>query len=108
MEREIVPPEICQRKFLTRESTGILIQGILPQLKLIQTLVATTSFTIGTLTKQTQLNLLEYAITLMLGTHVDRENLRQVGWNWMTSRRAFAIECESFEPQLSPKMKIFV
>ena len=75
MEREIMPLEICQRKFLTRESTGVLIQGILPQLKLIQTMVATASFTIGTLTKQTQLNLLEHAITLMSGTHVDKENL---------------------------------
>ena len=90
MERELVPLEICQRKFLTGESTGILIQGIQPQLKLIQTITATASFTLGTLTKQTQLNLLEHAITLMTGTIVHKENLHQVGWNWMTSKRAFA------------------
>ena len=71
-------------------------------------MVAIVSFTIGTLTKQTQLNLLEHAITLMPGTHVDKENLQQVGWNWMNFRRAFAIECESFEPHLSPKMNILV
>ena len=90
MERELVPLEICQRKFLTGESTGILIQGIQPQLKLIQTITATASFTLGTLTKQTQLNLLEHAITLMTGTIVHKENLHHVGWNWMTSKRAFA------------------
>ena len=51
MERELAPLEICQRKFLTGESTGVLIQGILPQLKLIQTITATTSFMLKTLTK---------------------------------------------------------
>ena len=76
MERELIPLEICQRKFLTREPTGVLIQGIHPQLKLIQTITVTTSFMLGTLTKQIQLNLLEHAITLMLGTIVHREDLR--------------------------------
>ena len=47
MERELVPLEICQRKFLTGESTGILIQGIQPQLKLIQTITATASFALN-------------------------------------------------------------
>ncbi|KAK7840428.1 hypothetical protein CFP56_016726 [Quercus suber] len=108
MERELVPLEICQRKFLTGEATGVLIQGTLPQLKLIQTITATASFTLGTMTKQTQLSLLEHSITLMLGTHVLKEDLRQVGWSWMTSRRAFALECESFKPHISPKMNILV
>ena len=62
----------------------------------------------GTLTKQTQLNLLEHFVTLMPGIHVGREELRQVGWNWMTSSRAFALECESFEHHLSPKMNILI
>lgn len=35
LERELALMEICQRKFLTDETTGVLIQGILPQLKLI-------------------------------------------------------------------------
>ena len=30
MERELVPLEICQRKYLTEEATGVLIQGTLP------------------------------------------------------------------------------
>ena len=62
----------------------------------------------GTLTKQTQLNLLEHFVTLMPGIHVGREEIRQVGWNWMTSRRAFALEFESFEHHLSPKMNILI
>ena len=37
-----------------------------------------------------------------------REELRQVGWNWMTSRRAFALECESFKHHISPKMNILI
>ena len=81
MERELAPLEVCQRKFLIEESIGVLIQGILPQLKLIQTITATTSFTLRTLTKQTQLSLLEHAITLMRGIQVHKEDLCQMGWN---------------------------
>uniref|UniRef100_A0A7N2LJ76 CCHC-type domain-containing protein n=1 Tax=Quercus lobata TaxID=97700 RepID=A0A7N2LJ76_QUELO len=42
------------------------------------------------------------------GNPCGRGELTTGGWNWMTSRRAFAIECESFEPHLSPKMNILV
>ena len=31
-----------------------------------------------------------------------------MGWNWMSSRRTFAQECESFSPSLSPKMNILI
>lgn len=106
MERELVLLGICQRGFLTGESIGVPIQGIHPQLKLIQTIIAISSFTLETLTKQTQLNLMEHAITLMLGTIMHREDLRQVEWNRMTSMKAFAQECESFKPHISPKMNI--
>ncbi|KAM3709127.1 hypothetical protein ACJW31_02G149400 [Castanea mollissima] len=92
MERELVLLGICQRGFLTGESIGVPIQGIHPQLKLIQTIIAISSFTLETLTKQTQLNLMEHAITLMLGTIMHREDLRQVEWNRMTSMKAFAQE----------------
>ena len=53
IEKELVPVEICQRKFLIGETTGVLIQGVLPQLKLIQTLTFVESFTLGTIMKQT-------------------------------------------------------
>jgi len=35
-----------------------------------------------------------------------KEELRQVGWKWMTTRWAFAQDCKSFSPSLSPKMNI--
>ena len=108
MERELVPLEICQRKYLTREATGVLIQGTLPQLKLIQTIMAKASFTLRSLTKQTQLNLLEHSMTLLTGTHVLKEDLWRVGWTWMTSKRVSALECESFNPHISPKMNILI
>lgn len=47
LENALAQVEICQRKFLTGEITGVLIQGILPQLKLIQTLMEIESFTLG-------------------------------------------------------------
>lgn len=108
LEREIALVEICLRKFLTGKTTRVLIQGTLPQLKLMQTLSFTESFTLGTVTRQTQLQLLEHAITLAQNPVMPKEELRQVGWKWMTTRRAFAQECESYSPSLSPKMNIQV
>ena len=64
IEKELTPVEIIQRKFLIWETTGVLIQGILPQLKLIQTLMETEIFTLETVTYQTQMNLLGHAIVL--------------------------------------------
>ena len=104
LERELAPVKICQR--LMDETMEVLIQGILPQLKLIQTLSFTKSFTLGIVTRQTQLQLLEHATTLAQNPMMSKEDLRQVGWKWMTSRRAFAQECEFFSPSLSPKMNI--
>lgn len=106
MEKELGPLEICQRRFLIGESAGVLIQGIHPQLKLIQTITATLSFTLEALTKQTQMNLKEHAITLMPRTIVHRKDLHQVEWDRMTFIKAFAQECQSFEPHISPKMNI--
>ena len=108
LERELGPVEICLRKFLMGETTRVLIQGTLPQLKLIQTLSFTESFTLGTVTRQMQLQLLEHAITLAQNPVMPKEELRQVGWKWMTTKWAFAQECESFSPSLSPKMNILV
>lgn len=50
LEKELAPMEICQKKFLTGETTGVLIQRTLPQLKLIQTLSFMESFALGTVT----------------------------------------------------------
>ena len=51
IENELVLVEIYQWKFLTGETTRVLIHGVLPQLKLIQTLTFVESFTLGTITK---------------------------------------------------------
>ena len=53
IENELVLMEIYQWKFLTGETTGVLIHGVLPKLKLVQTLTFVESFTLGTITKQT-------------------------------------------------------
>ena len=68
----------------------------------------TESFTLETVMYHTQMNLLEHAITLARDPTIYRMDLKQVRWNWMTSKRAFAQECGSFSNSLSSKMNILV
>ena len=58
------------------ETIGTLIQGILPQLKLIQTLMETKSFTLETVMHQTQMNLLEHVITLAQDPVIHRMDMK--------------------------------